>query len=164
MNFSTNNLCQFKNTKITIIEEEKNTLSRVELAQNTYNYINNNSNRKLNKDQKLLNDKNNVEKFTSFNGNFANINTVNNSVKKENENEKNLSINREINSFETLQEMVFSNEEIVRKTLPGLIITLILNNSDNITEDFIMTNISPIMGDLRKPDGSRYKVLMLKLL
>jgi len=156
MNFSTNNLCQFKNSKINIIEEEKNSLSHIDLDQNTYNFINKNSNVKSDKKTKLSHDKYSVEKIKIINENFTNKNAVNNIIIKENENNKYR--DRELNSIDTLQEMVFSNEEIVRKTLPGLIITLILNNSETITEDFIVTNISPIMGDLRKPDGSRYKV------
>jgi hypothetical protein len=61
-------------------------------------------------------------------------------------------------SMNTLESLVCGNEETVEKTLPGIIISIILKNSYEVTEEFLINNISPIIGNLRKPDGSKYKV------
>lgn len=62
-------------------------------------------------------------------------------------------------SFDTVEHLILGNEELIEKTLPGLIISLIIKNSYQIKEEFLMNYISPIIGNLRKPDGSKYKVI-----
>jgi len=60
--------------------------------------------------------------------------------------------------------LVYSNEDTVKRTLPGLIISILLKNNNLVTEESLINIISPIIGDLRKPDGSKYKVIILHYL
>lgn len=64
-------------------------------------------------------------------------------------------------SFDTVEHLILGNEELIEKTLPGLIISLIIKNSYQIKEEFLMNYISPIIGNLRKPDGSKYKAIKI---
>ncbi len=151
MNFFTNYSCKLKKSKINIVSAEKNSISPNESSSNLLGYKTFKSYQKLKDKQKISNASDDVEINKIIKESLEEISQINNLLK--NDNHKNSD-----NAITTLQDMVFANEDVVRKTLPGFIITLIIRNSDYISEDYIITSISPIMGDLRKPDGSRYKV------
>jgi len=157
MKISSNNIQDFRKSKINNIEDEKNSIPHIELSVGspmdkiglelkTY-HLNSNI---------VVPNKNNTEIIKNNNYNTQIIWKENFSVKNE---EKLLLKDNEF-SLEYLEELVFNNEETVRKTLPGLIISLLLKNSNSATEEFLINYISPIIGDLRKPDGSKYKVII----
>lgn len=97
----------------------------------------------------------NARKFYKYELNSSNINSTS---------FDNFELNfdcSEADEMEKLENLVANNLETIEKTLPGLIISLIIKNSHQIKEDFLHKFITPIIGNLRKPDGSKYKVNFL---
>ena len=99
------------------------------------------------------NDNDNNENYNLIQINNNNNNFMLNEILNSNE------IEQKENSLESLNKLVHLNEATVEKTLPGLIISLILKNEQEIKEEFLINCVSPIIGNLRKPDGSKYKVI-----
>lgn len=158
MKISTHNSRNFKkNQKSDSIEEEKNNMSNKDsaAAANPFTTIFN-----FNKNSNNLNSetKNNSESKERSMSSLIEI-----SVKLEES--ENAVVNKDafFSSLKSLKELVNGNEDTVKKTLPGLIISLLLRNKNFATEDFLINFISPIIGDLRKPDGSKYKVIFFLL-
>lgn len=148
MKISTNNSRDFKKNSITdIIEEQNNSICHIEIPEEPFGYP-----EKIGfKNTKIFEE---IKTNPKTNENISNLNLIF-SVEL---NEIDVSKKKQTDLFITLKELVFKNEDTVKKTLPGLIISIMIKNNNFVTEDSLIDIISPIMGDLRKPDGSKYKV------
>jgi len=159
MKISTNNLSDFKENTITkIIEEQKSSKCYIEIPPVAANANRNKFDlKKLNISQTKTNFESDTHRSIDRLINSQDLNEE----KSETENEKE---NANAFSMKSLKKLVNENEETVKNTLPGLIISLVLKNKYSVNEDFLINCISPIIGNLRKPDGSKYRVLFLFLI
>ena len=72
----------------------------------------------------------------------------------------NLKINEEGDIEENHVEEIRKNLHTCENTLPGYMISVMLKKGHPIGEDQLLDVILPKINDLRKPDGSKYKVFL----
>lgn len=55
-----------------------------------------------------------------------------------------------------IEKLISENRLIIENTLPGLVISLIIKNNYQIKEDYLIAHISPMVENLKRPDGAKY--------
>ena len=76
---------------------------------------------------------------------------------------ENLKINEEGDIEENHIEEIRKNLHNCENTLPGYMISVMLKKGHPISEDLLLDVILPKINDLRKPDGSKYKVFFYQV-